>query len=63
MFLQYAKLNDRLKSMEDLRKLVNLIKWILKRYNYELKNIMDYGNFELMGAWLAVKYHNVITTI
>ena len=60
MFLQYAKLNDRLKSMEDLKKLVNLIKWILKRYNYELKNIMDYGNFELMGAWLAVKYHNVI---
>ena len=22
---------------------------------------MDYGNFELMGAWHFVKYHNVIS--
>ena len=54
MLINFALTKD--KKVEDFKKIITLMRNVLVDYGYRFENITDYGNFELLGIYLAYNW-------
>ena len=54
MLINFALTKD--KKVEDFKKIIALMRNVLVDHGYRFENITDYGNFELLGIYLAYNW-------